>query len=123
MASKKMTKSKEIKKSAPVKAKRTSQISSPVLSSSHSSTESKKAALKFSRNHIFILAGVIIAAALLYYFRSAFVAATVNGQPISRLSLVRELEKQGGKQAMDSLITKTLIDQEAKKKEYDSKFY
>lgn len=42
-------------------------------------------------------------------------AAIVNGEPIKRESVVRELERQGGKQALDAFITKTLILQEAKK--------
>lgn len=63
---------------------------------------------------LIILAGVFLAG-LLYYFRGQFIVATVNGQPIWRLTLVRELEKQGGGQTLDSIITKTLILQEAKK--------
>ena len=59
--------------------------------------------------------GILLLAGLLYAFRSLFVAAMVNGQPISRVSLVRELEKQNGKQALNSLVTKTLIYQEARK--------
>ena len=45
-----------------------------------------------------------------------FVAAYVNGRLISRLSVVRELEKQGGKKTLDALIIKSLIAQEAKKR-------
>lgn len=41
--------------------------------------------------------------------------ALVNNRPISRLSLVRELEKQAGQQTLDTLITKSLILQEADK--------
>jgi len=41
--------------------------------------------------------------------------ATVNGQPISRLTLIREMEKSSGKQVLEGLIGKTLILQEAKK--------
>ncbi|OGK12940.1 hypothetical protein A2861_02375 [Candidatus Roizmanbacteria bacterium RIFCSPHIGHO2_01_FULL_38_15] len=51
-----------------------------------------------------------------YFFKGVFVAATVNGQPISRLSVIQKLEKQGGKSILDSLITDTLIKNEAKKK-------
>lgn len=85
---------------------------------------SRKKAGKFPLGTIFskigkrslLLALVVIAlAGLVYYFKGLFIVATVNGQPISRLALVRELEKQGGKQTLDGLITKTLVLQEAKK--------
>lgn len=53
--------------------------------------------------------------ALLYIFRGLFLAALVNGEPITRLSVVSESEKQGGKQILDNLVTRALILQEAKK--------
>lgn len=66
--------------------------------------------------------GVILSAALGvallalgYFFRSLFVVALVNGQPITRLAVVNGLEKQQGKQALDNLITEAVILQEAKK--------
>lgn len=58
---------------------------------------------------------LLIILGLLYYFKGLFVVAIVNGEPISRLSEIRELEKQNGKQVLESLVTKTLILQEAKK--------
>lgn len=51
-----------------------------------------------------------------YYFKQYIVAAMVNNKPIYRLSIVKALEKQGGQQAMDSLITQELILQEGQKK-------
>ena len=51
---------------------------------------------------------------LLYFGRSLFVAAVVNNQPIWRLSLISELEKQGGATIIENLIDKKLVDQEAK---------
>ncbi|MCR4330711.1 MAG: SurA N-terminal domain-containing protein, partial [Patescibacteria group bacterium] len=53
--------------------------------------------------------------ALLFYGKGVFVAATVNGSPISRLSVVQQLEKEGGKNTLDSLITERLIESEVKK--------
>jgi len=58
---------------------------------------------------------IILLAVGVYFFRSLFIVATVNGQPIWRLTLIRELEKQSGKEALDTLISKTLVLQEAKK--------
>ena len=66
-----------------------------------------------------IIVGVVVGifiAAVLYYFKGAFVVALVNGTPISRLSVIQELEKQSGKAALESLITKQLIENEARKK-------
>ena len=50
-----------------------------------------------------------------YYFKNQFISATVNGQPIWRLTLIKELEKQSGAATLENLVTKSLILQEAKK--------
>jgi foldase protein PrsA len=50
----------------------------------------------------------------LYFFRGLFVAAVVNGQPISRLEVVRQTEQQNGKQTLDTLVRNALIEQKAK---------
>ena len=63
----------------------------------------------------FLIIIIIILALGVYFFRSLFIVAAVNGQPIWRLTLIRELEKQSGKEALDALISKTLVLQEAKK--------
>lgn len=63
-----------------------------------------------------LLVGALILGGLLYYFRGLFIAATINGEPVSRIALIQELEKQGGKQALNTLVTKTLVMQEARKK-------
>ena len=65
---------------------------------------------------IAIVVGVLIFGALVYYYRGLFFAATVNGVPISRLAVVRELEKNSGKRALDAMITKKLIEEEMRKK-------
>lgn len=64
-----------------------------------------------------VLAGlaIILVVLLLTLGRSLFVAAFVNTTPIFRISLVRELEKQGGSQVLENLIDRALVDQEAKK--------
>jgi len=63
-----------------------------------------------------IIAVIIILAALVYYYKGLFIAATINGSPITRLAVIKELEKASGKQVLDSLITKKLINNEAIKK-------
>lgn len=68
-----------------------------------------------NKPRIILLLIILLVFAFLYYFKGLFIAAVVNGQPISRLVLIRDVEKQLGKQTLDSLVTKTLIFQEAKK--------
>ena len=59
---------------------------------------------------------IVVIIVLAVVFKSVFIAAIVNGEPISRLSVINALEKQSGKKTLDSLITKKLILQEAKKR-------
>ena len=63
-----------------------------------------------------IIAGVIILAVVAFLAKGLFVAALVNGEPISRLAIISELEKQSGKAALDKAITRSLVFQEAAKK-------
>lgn len=63
-----------------------------------------------------IIGCIIVLLALIFACRGLFVAATVNGSPISRLSVINELEKNSGKAALESLIVEKLINKEADKK-------
>ena len=51
----------------------------------------------------------------LYFTKGLFIAATVNGMPISRLSVIKELENQQGKRALEFIINEKLIDTELSK--------
>jgi len=62
---------------------------------------------------IFALILLIVVGGI-YFGRKTFFAASVNGQLVSRLSVIKDLEKQGGKKVLDTIILKTLINQEAK---------
>lgn len=62
---------------------------------------------------VMIIAGIL---ALLFIFKGLFIASMVNGEPISRLSVVKALEKQGGKATLEDLVTKKIITQEARKR-------
>lgn len=64
----------------------------------------------------FILITILVLIGLIYYFKGIFVVAVVDGKPISRLSIIQSLEKQSGKQATESEITKLLILSQAQKK-------
>lgn len=62
-----------------------------------------------------LIIGVVVFLAVVLLVRKQLLAATVNGEPIGRLAVIAELEKQGGKNTLDSLITETIILQQAKK--------
>ena len=61
--------------------------------------------------------GLILLFVGLYLFKGIFIAADVNGEKITRFAVIKELEKQSGKQTLESMVTKTLIIQEAKKRD------
>lgn len=76
--------------------------------------EEEKKPFRLSRNHVLTVSAAIVLG-VLFILKGLFIAAVVNGQPISRLSVISELEKQGGKKTLESLIVKTLILQEGQK--------
>lgn len=63
-----------------------------------------------------IIGAVIVVLALLFVVKGLFVAAMVNGSPISRLAVIQELERGSGKAALESLVIEKLINNEADKK-------
>lgn len=71
---------------------------------------------KLKQPKVFIGLIVVILAVGVFFLKGLFVAALVNGEPIARITVIKELEKQGGKQALSSLVNQALILQEAKKK-------
>jgi len=107
MPAKKITpKKKSVKKNPSVKA---------VKKITVKEEKKDKKAFKIKTPIIIAAAIILILAGLIYYFKNQFIVAVVNGQPISRLALIRQLEKQSGKSVLDSIITKTLVIQEAQK--------
>lgn len=62
-----------------------------------------------------ILVGLLLIGALAYYYKGTFVVASVNGTLIPRTAVLKELEKQGGKQTLQTLVTEKLIEQKATK--------
>lgn len=56
-----------------------------------------------------ILVVLLILIAIVWKFRSNFIAAMVNGQPISRMQLNDRLVKKFGDQTLDSIINERLI--------------
>lgn len=61
------------------------------------------------------VAVLVLVAVVAFFAKSIFIAALVNGKPISRISIVKNLEKSSGKNVLENLITKELISQEARK--------
>lgn len=76
----------------------------------------KKEKTKHNKVALAIIAAIFIFFAIVYIFRGFYVVATVNGQPITRTDVIKALEKQGGQQVLDSLITRSLITQAADEK-------
>ncbi|MFZ2664223.1 MAG: SurA N-terminal domain-containing protein [Patescibacteria group bacterium] len=72
----------------------------------------------FKENKLFSIGIIAVFIAFIFGFvlKSLFVAATINGKPVSRLRVIRELEKNNGLTTLDSIVTEELIRQEAKKK-------
>jgi len=58
---------------------------------------------KFLQPKVFITIIIVILLIAAFQLKGLFIAAMVNGEPISRLTIIKELEKQGGKQALSSL--------------------
>ncbi len=123
MATKKTAKPAPKKKSPARKTIVRSRTQSEEMPENTTSPRSNRKSLKVSRRNIIILLAGILVLGLLYYFKSAFIVATVNGAPVSRLTYIKEMENQigqpgmkSGTQALNTVVTKTLILQEAKKK-------
>jgi parvulin-like peptidyl-prolyl isomerase len=62
---------------------------------------------------ILVIIAILVAGGV-YLFQQYDKAALVNGSPIARKDVVRELEKASGEQMLDALVTKKLITQKAK---------
>jgi parvulin-like peptidyl-prolyl isomerase len=97
----------------------------PSKSSSKKSTKFKSFSVADLRNKVvdkknrrsLILAIVVIVVALVIFFgKGLVIAALVNGQPVSRLAIIHDLETQSGKAALDAAVTRMLVFQEADKK-------
>lgn len=71
---------------------------------------------RFGRNLTPLIVLLFVVILIGIFARNYLLSATVNGQLITRFQVISELEKQSGKKALDSIITETLIFQEAKKR-------
>ncbi len=64
-------------------------------------------------NGAIVLGCLLILAGLIYKFGNLVVVASVDGHVITRFSVISELEKQGGKDALELLINKQLVNKAA----------
>jgi hypothetical protein len=76
----------------------------------------KKITITVRKSLIYTVVVILLLIGAAIYCKKLFIAASVDGSYISRMSVVRELEKQGGKKVLDTFITRQLIGQEARKK-------
>lgn len=99
------------------KTKRTkSQIQEIQMANYVESSNPTTPSLKIKRSYLITGIVIFVVIGLLVLLRSFIVVAFVNGQPIFRYQVIQELEKQGGKQVFNGLVTKSLVLQEAQKK-------
>lgn len=100
-----------------MKSKKVSKMSQSIQAMQMRESMQPEVAPMYARNpRLWVGAAVVVLAILTFLYKGFFVAALVNGQPISRLSVVNQLEKQTGKQVLGNLIVETLVMQEAKKR-------
>ncbi len=95
-------------------ATKASSISSPVETSAQARVPEApmmSAEARQKRMRLYVGVGLLLVA--LYYFRGMFVVTLVNGKPITRYEVMKELEKQGGKGVVDNLIAQKLVLMEA----------
>lgn len=105
---------KTVKKPSTKNAKKDPTLGEDTVQESPQKSSVKR--LRVSKTFIIFGVLILLLAGALYFGRSYLIVATVNGEPITRLALINELEKRAGKQILDDIVIKTLILQEAKKK-------
>jgi len=91
-------------------------IQAEPLSAQEHQQKADKKSIKISIKTAIIIVVIITLGVLAYFYKGLFIAATVNGSPISRLAIIQKLEKASGKNLLDSLITEKLIQDEANAK-------
>jgi len=77
--------------------------------------KTKPQRLILNKKKAIIIILIVAFFAALYFSRSYLVVAFVNRRPVTRWALDRQLEKVGGQQTLNNMITEMLINQEAKK--------
>lgn len=89
-------------------------VESVVAEAQTPESQAASQSIKINKKVLIIVASAILVLVLAYLAKGFFVAALVNGQPISRWSVISTLEKESGKDLLESLIVEKLIAAEAK---------
>lgn len=98
------------------KNSRTKTTAKKITSPATPKSEKASALSKISsiKPRMLVIPGLIILGILIFgLFRNYFISAVVNGEQISRLELLMELEKTEGQRVLQTLVTEKLIEQEA----------
>lgn len=72
-----------------------------------------------SRKIIYFIVGIIVILLVSYFGKGIFLAGLVNGHPITRWQLDRELEKKDASTTLDNLVNEILIESELSKQKVD----
>ncbi|MBN1168440.1 SurA N-terminal domain-containing protein [Candidatus Woesebacteria bacterium] len=114
MAANKKTSTKKVtKKTSTKKTKTIADNTKKSESKGYGIKSSEKSVLK-SKRYIALVFFLIVAGTL-YLLRGQYLAALVNGTPITRFSVLKLLEDQSGQQILDQLVNESLIKQAANK--------
>jgi len=95
---------------------KTIQASAPKEQEIQQSADKQAIKIKINKKTAITVAVVIVLCVLIYASRGLFIAAIVDGSPISRLTVISKLEKASGGNLLDSIITEKLVKNEAKAK-------
>jgi hypothetical protein len=87
-----------------------------VIEESYVEMKAVKSPMKLPKRIFTYVLVLLVVGGLVYFGGKQIFIATVNGELVNRLSVIKELEKQGGKKVLETIILKTLINQEAKKR-------
>lgn len=68
---------------------------------------------KLNKKYLIFVAALLLLVVFVYFFRGLFLVALVNNKPITRLSLIKQLEKESGQATLENIVIKELIMQEA----------
>ncbi len=117
MATKSKIKKSPVKKS--IRSKSSASTASRVVPAKStpvkSSVEVNPKSVRVKKLYVAFVLILLALGLLVFRYRGLFVAAVINGQPISRIDVVKEAEKQSGKQTINNLVRNSLIEQEAKR--------
>jgi foldase protein PrsA len=103
---------KQTKLSKTAKSKKLSDSSKKAPESKVMPIEKEKETIKESKSKKIILPIIILLIVLLMWFlRDQIIVAMVNGKPITRFQVIKELENQGASQILDSIVTIELVNQ------------